>query len=154
MRYPVRRSTELAVFLASGAMLGLGAGVAWGFLGAGRMPLWALALAALLWLACSATAGMFWCRSPHGDLAWSGSHWCFEGASGAMQYGSVGVHLDLQARLWLCFQPEIGAAQWLWLEQPCAPERWSDLRRAVYSRAKLSHSGDGTSGPSRGRHDA
>lgn len=123
------------MLLTLGAVAGLGAGIAWGLLGAGRMTVWVLALAALMWVACSASAGLFWTRSPRGNLVWSGSHWSFEYATGAMQHGTLGIHMDLQTCLWICFRPQSGGARWLWLEQPSAPECWSDLRRAVYSRA-------------------
>jgi hypothetical protein len=46
------------------------------------------------------------------------------------------VLLDLQAHLWLRVVPIGHACQWLWLERSSQPERWMDLRRAVYSRAR------------------
>jgi len=46
------------------------------------------------------------------------------------------VLLDLQVHLWVRIVPIGHSAQWLWLERSSQPERWMDLRRAVYSRAR------------------
>lgn len=45
------------------------------------------------------------------------------------------ILLDLQSYLWVHAITGRGHV-WLWLERSAQPERWMDLRRAVYSRAK------------------
>ena len=46
------------------------------------------------------------------------------------------VLLDLQAHLWVRVAPIGHPSQWLWLDRSSQPERWMDLRCAVYSRAR------------------
>jgi toxin CptA len=95
-----------------------------------RIPLqWAgLALAGML------VASRWW-RSPRGDLNWNGATWRWR--SGPFETeGTVEVLLDLQR--WMLMRCEFAAAtQWLWIERSACPGRWGDLRRAVYSRARL-----------------
>ena len=69
-----------------------------------------------------------------GELLWDGQHWTLK-ADRERGGAAAGVHLDLQSLLLVRIAPAEGRAQWLWLERRAAPERWRDLRRALYSRA-------------------
>lgn len=84
-------------------------------------------------------AGVLLCLSlpgrnaPAAQLRFDGQDWSMSGAapSGA---GRVEVSLDFQF-LMLIGLNEPGRRRWLWLERASFPQRWVDLRRAVYSRA-------------------
>lgn len=135
VRYPVVRSRWLASALVLWSLAGGLALAAWVAGGAG-MQFGAIAPAGLLWLACSALAAWFWRTSPCGTLAWSGSEWTLEppqGMAAGVVCATLQVRLDLQRCLWVRCQPDSGRALWLWLERGSAPQRWGDLRRAVYS---------------------
>jgi hypothetical protein len=126
--YPVGRSLFalwllLLAWLAGAAALALwwGSGASGGRLG----------IAALLCLASGTWAGLAWWRSPAGMLAWDGEGWSWAGGAGG---GRLEVSLDLQ-RAMLVRWAGAGASRWFWLERASRPERWDDLRRAVYSRA-------------------
>jgi len=45
------------------------------------------------------------------------------------------VALDVQFSLLLYLAEANAARRWVWLDRSDMPERWQDLRRAVYSRA-------------------
>lgn len=96
------------------------------------------------WSVVVALALRFWRALPTGDLHWgSGStlgaeerwpirRWCLPVRacrSAALHAGALGVGGSTPC--------------WLWLERRAHPERWNDLRRAVYSRAETA----GTSMP-------
>lgn len=74
-------------------------------------------------------------RVPAGQLVWTGETWRWE--SGSYQTGNAEYELsvvaDFQHRLMLRLQNQAQATLWLWVERQAAPERWLDLRRAVYS---------------------
>ncbi|MES2975020.1 MAG: hypothetical protein V4757_15505 [Pseudomonadota bacterium] len=80
-----------------------------------------------------------WLAMPAGDLSWTGQHWVW--SSGGLQaQGVVTPQLDVQHCLLLRFhgaKGTQGAPRWLWLERRSRVERWDDLRRAVYSRARM-----------------
>jgi hypothetical protein len=116
------------------------------------LGLWVPACAAaLLWYGLSpdgvrtaamlgalAASGLFaawhWWRTPAGTLAWDGARWNWSVQPGVADAG-VEVALDLQGVLLLRW--EAGRARrWIWLERDALPERWDDIRRAVYSRAR------------------
>jgi hypothetical protein len=70
-------------------------------------------------------------------LHFDGLCWSLTGAdpSRGVRAARVTVALDFQS-LMLVRLAEPGRPQrWIWLEQQTLPERWRDLRRAVYSRA-------------------
>jgi toxin CptA len=46
--------------------------------------------------------------------------------------------LDTQSLLLVRLDEPTQRARWLWLERRARPERWQDLRRAIYSRALAS----------------
>jgi toxin CptA len=70
-----------------------------------------------------------------GQLAWDGEVWRWETQNyhgGSTEY-ELSVVADFQHRLLLRLQNQARYKVWLWLECQAAPERWLDLRRAVYS---------------------
>ena len=72
---------------------------------------------------------------PTGQLVWDGMAWRWESAgyqTGIAEY-EVAVVADLQSRLLLRLENPAKASLWLWLERSALPERWLDLRRAVYA---------------------
>ena len=137
VRYPVQRSLWLARALVCGAILGFFVLLAWAAQGA-RTPQHGLQLAAgaALWCVACVLSCRFWMSSVCGVLVWDGQAWFLEMPQHRLvTTGLVAVHLDLQAHLWLRWQSGQGQIHWLWLEQYSDRQRWSDLRRAVYSRA-------------------
>lgn len=144
VRYPVGRSHWLATALVFCSLAGCLALAAWARAGAGTQ-LGPVAAAAALWLVCSALAAWFWRHSPCGTLVWSGSAWTLESPQGTTVCAvctALEVRFDLQRCLWLRLQPESGRVLWLWLERGSAPQRWGDLRRAVYSRVGFGAAAD------------
>ena len=134
--FPVRRSGRMA-----GALLALHAASlvvlsAWLFLGAGaaRAP---AGPALLAWAAAAVLTVRFWRRQPVGELVWDGACWQLQRSVGPPAEQALGpdvaVQLDLQRQMVLALA---GArpAVWLYVECRHGPERWPDVRRAVYSR--------------------
>ena len=79
-----------------------------------------------------------WKNSPIGLLAWDGQSWRWEGPgyqSGVVEQKLL-VIFDFQNLLMLQLENPAKARLWLWAERKAAPERWLDLRRAVYSPHK------------------
>jgi len=130
--YPVGRSRFAGGLLLCAWLLGTAACVVW------QMALPSIGLRS--WGAAAAlvmTAGIaawHWWRMPAGTLSWDQDQWSWRGtplpAGAALQ-----VSLDLQH--WMLLRWRSGRhSSWLWLERAGRPEQWSDLRRAVYSRAR------------------
>ena len=135
VHYPVARSTRLGACLTCVVAINAAVLMAWVVSDAGKNPLY-LAIAATLWMLGSASALHFWFRSPTGRLAWSGQSWAMDTWTGLHTVSALDVCLDLQSFLWLQLHRPGMRPQWVWLERSAAPERWLDLRRAVYSRPK------------------
>ena len=130
--YPVGRSRFAAGLLLVVWLSGAAAVILWS--AQVRVPGWHLAAAALLVLAAGLCAAWSWWRAPGGALSWDGESWSWS-AAGQESAGSLVVSLDLQH--WLLLRWAGGnASRWLWLERARYVERWEDLRRAVYSRAR------------------
>jgi toxin CptA len=92
-----------------------------------------LALVAVLLAGVAAYTGVESARA--GQLAWDGEVWRWETLSyqaGIAEY-ELSVVVDFQHRLLLRLQNQAQTNTWLWVERQAAPERWLDLRRAVYS---------------------
>ena len=70
-------------------------------------------------------------RAPQWALNFDGLRWSIPGAPG-WQAGDAKVALDGQS--WLLVRLARHAGRWVWLERRAMPQRWQDLRRAVYSR--------------------
>lgn len=114
--------------------------VLWAVHGAGGSAL-RRSVALVLWLCAVAAVLRFWRSQGCGALHWDGLAWTLDGAAPEAPgqpplRGPLDVHLDLQSYLWVCLHAQDGRRVWLWLEQRRQPERWGDLRRAVYSRAR------------------
>jgi toxin CptA len=128
--YPVGRSRFAAALLLLLWLLGGGAIAFWGnetHASGGR-----LAIATAVWIAAGVFAGIHWWRSPTGTVVWDGESWNWSGWGA--DTGALQVNLDLQ-RFMLIRCAGSREAYWFWLERASRPERWDDLRRAVYSRA-------------------
>nr|WP_311732147.1 hypothetical protein [Variovorax paradoxus] len=74
-------------------------------------------------------------RTASAKLSFDGRHWSLAGAAGVRAAG-IKVALDFQSLL-VCLTDARRARRWVWLDRSTLPERWQDLRRAVYSRAPL-----------------
>ena len=139
VRYPVGQGSApiwglLILLGAGGAVL-----VFWLGQGAGD-SLIRRSVAVLVWFVAASAVWHFWRNRVRGLLQWDGVHWHLEtdqrGRSAHSLQGTLWVRLDLQHHLWVCLDGQDGRNAWLWLERQGAPERWGDLRRAVYSRPK------------------
>ena len=140
VQYPVRRSRILGLLLCALAASGMAAVSGWAFFGAGPQPGWRVWCA--MALACAAGAGAlhFWMGQFVGVLRWDGQGWSLEfpaaEPAGLALASPPQVFLDLQSHIWMHAVPVGRGPVWLWLERSAHPERWGDLRRAVYSRAR------------------
>ena len=136
--YPLRRSMALGAVLMG--LLCAGAAALWAWLAQGAMVSWVpVCTAGGLWLLAAAGAGHFWHQQFVGFLRWDGQGWALEGDGPDKIFRALSVPpevlLDLQTHLWVCVSPLGYRRTWLWLERASQPERWLDMRRAVYSRA-------------------
>lgn len=136
--YPLRRSVVPGVLLVAALCWGLGVLIGWmlqGLREAGALVVIAFAL----WCATAAAASHWWWRQCCGSLRWDGCYWHLDDTRGADRSQALSaapeVILDLQSHLWVRISPVGLRSLWLWLERSRQPERWMDLRRAVYSRA-------------------
>ncbi|MBU2276296.1 MAG: hypothetical protein KKF51_19185 [Gammaproteobacteria bacterium] len=137
--YPLRRSTAFAVVLGSLLVLGFCALAAWSVEGAGtvtppKFGAW------IFWCLAAVGALQCWRHQFCGALHWDGHLWHLvdlgpKGVLGALS-APPEVLLDMQTHLWVSVLPAGRRRIWLWLERSSQPERWMDLRRAVYSRAR------------------
>ncbi|MGV8803515.1 MAG: hypothetical protein ACWA6Y_00965 [Polaromonas sp.] len=134
--YPLGRSLFLRRWLLTLWLAGLLSVLLWAV--SARLQPDALALALVTVLGAGMAVRLS-CKSlPCGQLAWDGDTWRREGA-GSQSGGALNelsVIADLQSRLLLRFENQAGKGLWLWVERSSLPERWLDLRRAVYSPHK------------------
>lgn len=140
VQYPLRRSRVLGGLLLALLLAGAWVVAAWGILGA-RDAVVSAAVAVGLWLLAAAGAAHFWWSQPRGVLQFDGQAWALDQMAKSFNgprtlSAPPEVLLDLQAHLWVRVVPTGHSSQWLWLERSSQPERWMDLRRAVYSRAR------------------
>jgi hypothetical protein len=140
--YPLRRSRALGCVLA-GVLLAGAVGLGAWFLrgsGVGVDSPWPVLAGGALWLVAAASTLHFWLHQFSGAIRWDGRSWALEGGQPgdtlAALSGPPEVLLDLQSHLWLHACPTGRGRIWLWLERSTLPERWMDLRRAVYSRPR------------------
>jgi toxin CptA len=129
--YPVGRSRFAAGLLAAAWLLGCAAALLWWPQSPDSWRLGAM-LGALA--ATGLAAAWNWWRQPCGVLAWDGDAWSWSAHPGGAA-GRIDVAIDLQHTL-LVRWVAAGASRWLWLARTDRAERWNDLRRAVYSRAR------------------
>jgi hypothetical protein len=128
--YPVGRSSFAAAVLWVIWLLAAAVTALWW----AQAPGWRVAAACLLLLGTGLGAMAAWRRSTAGALHWDGEGWSWPTAGDARAQ-ALEVALDLQR--WMLVRCRGGGgAHWLWLERSRCAERWDDLRRAVYSRAR------------------
>jgi toxin CptA len=131
--YPVGRSRLAGALLIGIWLLGAAACVAWRLAApASGVRTGAAAITVVL---AGAMAAWHWWRMPRGTLTWDQEQWRWLSGSTAGAQAPQ-VSLDLQHALLLRWHSPSGSS-WLWLERASRPEHWADLRRAVYSRARL-----------------
>lgn len=134
--YPLGRShfqgAALAGFWLSGVLVSVG----WWLVGPGFDWRIGIAMAALVLAGVAAWLG--WRSAPVGQLHWDGQVWRWEstGYQAGTPVLALSVTLDLQHTLLLRLHNHDHASIWLWVHRAALPERWLDLRRAVYSRRK------------------
>ncbi len=137
VRYPVGQGVLLFWGLLS-LLVGTSAALLFWLLHGAGDSVARLSVAVVLWLGAACALVHFWRRRTHGVLQWDGSRWSLDiEPAGDLVHpleGALWVRLDLQSHLWVCLDSPHGRSTWLWLERKDAPERWGDLRRAVYSR--------------------
>ena len=134
--YPVGRGAALAVACGLLVLAGLVVLGYWAVQGAWRHPWWVLGAAGATWGVAAVRALRFWRALPSGDVCWSGAHWELRCSGRIATYGRVCVHADLQRFLLLRLESADQPPCWLWAQRAARPERWNDLRRAVYPRAE------------------
>ena len=151
MIYPVHRSRAVAIAAAllwifgavSVSVLATSGGV--GINAAG----WRSWLAAATLLASAAGAVSFCKSGGHNQIVWDAEVWRVEALNCSFANGpcitetidgvsnaanlEIQVILDVQVALLLRLARGQRAVQWLWVTRNHLPERWLDLRRAVYS---------------------
>jgi hypothetical protein len=141
VRFPLGRSRVLGGVLLAGLVLAAAVVLTWwlspGRAAAARVPLW---VATALCLCAGGTAAHYWWQQFRGSLIWDGQAWLLENQELSPKswalLGSPEVIVDVQAHLWLRVVLPQRQPLWLWLDKNSQPERWMDLRRAVYSRAR------------------
>jgi hypothetical protein len=136
--YPLGRSRLLAWILSGMWCAGLLVAVLWFY--ATRHLDWRTALVFAALVGAAAATRSSWTHSPIGQLAWDGEAWRWESAS--YQTGIAGYELsviaDFQRFMLLRLENHAHARLWLWVDRSAMPQRWLDLRRAVYSPRKAS----------------
>lgn len=135
VQYPASGcSVWLGVAVALVSLAGLSAVTAWMLWGASAQPAWMVVAAFALWLLCTGMVWRFASALPRGMLGWDGQTWTLHDERRGVLWGTLSVSLDLQRRIAVRLVAGDGASRWIWLEQRRDSVRWSDLRRAVYSR--------------------
>lgn len=127
-------SVWLRAVLALGSLAGLSALAAWAYRGASAQPAGIVVAAFALWLLTSVIAWRFASALSTGLLIWDGQTWTLQGDQGVVLWDNLTVSVDLQRRMAVRLGADDGSCRWIWLEQCQDSTRWSDLRRAVYSR--------------------
>lgn len=130
--YPVGRShfhaCVLLAFWAGGAV------AVWWWIRNTAMSQGVSVLAGLLVAVLGGLAFRAWAKAPHGQLAWDGEVWRWQSAG--YQAGEATYRLtagaDFQRVLLLRLENSAAASIWLWADAARQPDRWLDLRRAVY----------------------
>lgn len=76
-------------------------------------------------------------RDGAGVLHFDGLHWSLTGgpASRTVHAARAFAALDFQSLMLVGLTEPGRAKRWLWIEQRAMPERWRDVRRALYARA-------------------
>lgn len=145
--YPVSRSHRVSVLLIALWALGVLSVGAWCYQAGSLGPRQMAGLAAsflttfLVWRGITCAA--------RGDLHWDGQHWSLDGASPVLTAQAT-VHLDFQSFLLLRLKVD-RSVSWLWLDRQASPERWHDVRRALFASPTAADKTAADSAPSGGR---
>ena len=96
---------------------------------------WRLAIVCICSLIGAWAALSSWKNAPVGQLGWDGQNWRWEsiGYQTGIAEQQLFVLADFQHMMLLRIENQAHASLWLWMERRAMPERWLDLRRAVYS---------------------
>jgi toxin CptA len=92
----------------------------------------------LVWITVAVAGALAlrsWWRAPAGTLAWDGAAWSWRASGAADRAGQLRVSIDLQHAILVRWH-DGNERSWFWLERRHGGERWDDVRRAVYSRAR------------------
>ena len=133
--YPVGRSRGATRILIATWALGAGcAGLSCYLIDSAG---WRQLLLVLSVLLSGLAAGLGLRSDGAGELHFDGLGWTLKGAhpGRAVHSARAAVAFDLQSLLLVRLAEPGRASRWVWIEQRAMPERWRDLRRAVYSRA-------------------
>lgn len=109
----------------------------WILLNRGGTIAWVLGIAA--WVLSGLVGFLGLKSSPIGQLVWDGQHWHWESLAyqaGMAEYQVI-VAADFQHVVLLHIRNHANASLWLWAERGTLPERWLDLRRAIYSPHRI-----------------
>jgi len=148
--YPVRRSAQVRILLLAFWALGVSSVGAWchyvDSLSARQM----VGLAALC-----LTTFLVWrdvTHVPGGDVHWDGQYWSLHGVS-PLRTAQATVHLDFQS--WLLLRLKVDrSVSWVWLARQASPERWHDVRRALFASPTSADKTTDDSAPSSSKHPA
>jgi hypothetical protein len=134
--YPLGRSHFQGVALGVLWLAGLGVTVGWWLVAPGLD--WRIGVATAAVAAAGVAAWVGWRSVPVGQLHWDGQVWRWEsqGYQSGTPVLALSVVLDLQGVMLIRLANHDHAGMWLWAQRTSFPERWLDLRRAVYSRRK------------------
>jgi hypothetical protein len=134
--YPLGRSHFQGWALAGFWIAGLLVTIGWWLIAPGFDWRTVTAMAAVV--AAGVAAWLGWRSAPLGQLHWDGQVWRWEspGYQAGTPVRALSVVLDLQRILLIRLDNHDHASLWLWAHRSAFPDRWLDLRRAVYSRRK------------------
>lgn len=131
--YPVQRSTNLGLVLLACWAIGIGVLTLW----VSSSPAWGwrAGLAAVVALCAGTAALLSWQKICRGHLTWDGEcwHWDALGDLSSSQASTLSVVADVQSALLLLLENPGDTRRWFWIERVSRPERWMDMRRAVYA---------------------
>ena len=136
--YPVSPSYLLLSGLSFVWLMGLAAVLLWWHT-VGRFD-WRIAIGIAMSLMAGSATWYHQKGKAAGQLVWDGHRWAWQGVGNAAELRKseqpLAVILDLQHRMVVRFDSLAGPSQWSYVERSSMPERWMDLRRAVYSPRK------------------
>jgi hypothetical protein len=145
VRFPFGRSPWLGwLLLALGILAGSGVALFAFTVGSYGLDRAGLNLAFLAWCVAASASFVYWVRTPQGWVRWTGQEWILHlkrrrdmefDDDGVFIHGVPAVLCDLQSVLWVTLKRDGQDSIWIFLERGACPERWGDLRRAVYSPA-------------------
>ncbi|WP_311733333.1 hypothetical protein [Variovorax sp. Sphag1AA] len=133
MIYPVGRSRDAERLLIALWVLGICAVIVASVQSAGIDWRDGVLLVCAIIATLAAWTGVFR-SSSRANLIFDGQSWSMSGGID-LPTAQAAVMLDLQWLLLIRLREPVGATRWVWVERNAMPQRWRDLRRALYSRA-------------------